>query len=369
MTTIADISAVLPRTVEWRNDTLYLLDQTLLPHKVEMEPQPTAQTVWESIRALKVRGAPAIGVAAAYGLCVALAPFRSADAGTFLGEAKRQAAYLESARPTAVNLSWALRRLLARAQAGEPTDGATIYGQLLDEAKRIHAEDQALCLGIGAAGLPLITEGAGILTHCNAGALATSGIGTATAPLYLARQKGVTFNVFADETRPLLQGARLTAWELQHAGIDVTLITDSMAASMMEAGKVSLVITGADRVAANGDVANKIGTLGVAILANHYGIPFYAAVPSSTIDLDCPIGLEIPIEERAADEMVVLGGVRTAPKGIKVRNPAFDVTPNELVAGLITERGIVRSPYKKNLAELFGRGGTASGGLHEEPLV
>lgn len=357
MTDGIEILARLPRTVEWSDDTLYLLDQTQLPHVVEMERQDTAETVWQSIYALKVRGAPAIGVAAAYGLCVAMAPFRDSDPAAFLAEAERQAAYLDSARPTAVNLGWALRRMLARARASSGADGGAILDSLQEEAKHIHAEDQALCLGIGAAGLPLITAGAGILTHCNAGALATSGIGTATAPLYMAHQAGLAFRVFADETRPLLQGARLTAWELQQAGIDVTLIADSMAASLMQAGDVDLVITGADRVAANGDVANKIGTLGVAIIARHFGIPFYVAVPSSTIDLACPSGAAIPIEERAAMEVTGFGGVRTAPEGVAVRNPAFDMTPADLVAGLITERGIVRPPYPRNLAALFGGNG------------
>jgi methylthioribose-1-phosphate isomerase len=221
---------------------------------------------------------------------------------------------------------------------------------------RIHHEDQALCRGIGTAGLPLIKEGAGVLTHCNAGALATSGIGTATAPMYLAHEAGVRFCVFADETRPLLQGARLTSWELKQSGIDVTLITDSMAATIMASGAIDVVITGTDRVAANGDVANKIGTLGVAILAKHFGIPFYVATPSSTIDLDCVTGDDIPIEERADDEVTSFGGVRTAPLGVAVRNPAFDVTPHALVNGLITERGIVAAPYRDNLAKMFGRG-------------
>ena len=349
----------LPRTVEWRDDVLFLLDQTRLPHEVVMERQVDVGQVWESIRALKVRGAPAIGVAAAYGLCIAMTPCRDATADDFLSEAARQADYLDSARPTAVNLRWALRRMLARAKESKAGDGAALLDALIDEAKRIHSEDQALCLGIGVAGLPLIEDGAGVLTHCNAGALATAGIGTATAPLYLAQEKGIGFRVFADETRPLLQGARLTTWELMQAGIDVTLITDGMAASMMQAGEIQLVITGADRVAVNGDVANKIGTLGVAVLANHFGIPFYAAVPSSTIDLDCPSGSDIPIEERDDDEVAGFAGRRTAPEGVKVRNPAFDVTPNALVSGIITERGIVRPPYNEKLAALFGTGSNA----------
>ena len=207
---------------------------------------------------------------------------------------------------------------------------------------------------MGQAGADLIRPGMGVLTHCNAGALATSGIGTATAPMYVAHARGVPFRVFADETRPLLQGARITAWELSRAGLDVTLITDSMAAHMMATGQIDLVITGTDRVAANGDVANKIGTLGVAIAAKHFGIPFYVACPSSTIDLACPTGADIPIEGRGAEEVTQFGVRQTAPEGVKTRNPAFDVTPHELVAGLITEKGIVRAPYAGNLKRLFG---------------
>lgn len=346
----------LPATVEWRDGHLYLLDQTRLPHEVVMERQIDVEQVRESIRALKVRGAPAIGVAAAYGLCVATETYRGVAAEEFLANVESQARLLESARPTAVNLGWALRRMLVHARRKPATTGAEIHKALVDEAKRIHSEDQALCRGIGEVGLPLIREGATVLTHCNAGALATTGVGTATAPLYLAKERGVAFRVFADETRPLLQGARLTAWELNMAGVDVTLITDSMAASLMQAGEIDLVITGADRVAANGDVANKIGTLGVAVLANHFGVPFYAAVPSSTIDLDCPSGADIPIEERADEEVLGYGGVRAAPEGIRVRNPAFDVTPHALVAGLITEQGIVRPPFAVNLAARFGPG-------------
>jgi methylthioribose-1-phosphate isomerase len=353
---LSAIAERLPPTIEWRDGNLYLLDQTRLPHEIVSERQATADDVWHAIRELKVRGAPAIGVAAAYGLCVALQPFRFDLLASFRKAISEQAAYLDSARPTAVNLGWALRRLQRVADEAQVEDAQSLYDRLVDEAIRIHHEDQALCRGIGEAGLPLIAEGIGVLTHCNAGALATSGIGTATAPLYLALDKNVGFRVFADETRPLLQGARLTSWELMRSGADVTLITDSMAASMMQSGAIDLVITGADRVAANGDVANKIGTLGVAILADHFGIPFYVAVPSSTIDLDCPTGDDIPIEERSEDEVASFGGVRTAPEGVGVRNPAFDVTPNALVAGLITERGIVRPPYAENLAKLFGSG-------------
>ena len=224
---------------------------------------------------------------------------------------------------------------------------------LVDEAQRIHAEDEALCEGIGRHGVALIRPGCGILTHCNAGALATTGLGTATAPMYLAHRRGTRFRVYADETRPLLQGARLTAFELQRAGIDVTLLTDSMAAATMQRGLIDLVIVGTDRVAANGDVANKIGTLGVAILAQYFGIPLYVACPSSTLDLATPTGAGIVIEERGDDEVTHVGARRTAPEGVAVRNPAFDVTPHTLVAGFITERGLVGPPFADNLASLF----------------
>ena len=353
----ASILDRLPRTVAWRDGDLFLLDQTRLPGAIVIERRESAQQVFDAIRGLKVRGAPAIGVAAAYGLCVALRPFRPDPIEVFRAAIDREAAFLDSARPTAVNLGWALRRMQRHAAGVRAPTAAALYEAMVAEAARIHHEDEALCLGIGLAGLPLIREGMGILTHCNAGALATTGIGTATAPLYLAHTRAMAFRVYADETRPLLQGARLAAWELQTAGVDVTLITDSMAASLMAAGQIDLVITGADRVARNGDAANKIGTLGVAILARHFGIPFYVAAPSSTIDLDCPTGAEIPIEERSDAEVTSFAGVRVAPDGIKVRNPAFDVTPHALLAGLITERGIVRAPYAENLAMLFGEAG------------
>lgn len=355
MTPGAAILDRLPPTVEWRGAELFLLDQTRLPHHVVVERQDDAAQVFDAIRQLKVRGAPAIGVAAAYGLCVAVRPLRKEPLEAFRQGVEQQAAYLNSARPTAVNLGWALRRMQRRAATTHVDDAGALYDLLVEEAIRIHDEDQTLCLGIGLNGLPLVTEGIGILTHCNAGALCATGIGTATAPLYLAHERGVSLRVYADETRPLLQGARLTSWELQRAGIDVTLITDSMAASMMAAGHIDMVITGTDRVARNGDVANKIGTLGVAILARHFGIPFYVAAPSSTIDFDCLTGADIPIEERSADEVLGFAGVRTAPDGVKTRNPAFDVTPHALVTGLITERGIVRPPFDTALSALFGR--------------
>jgi methylthioribose-1-phosphate isomerase len=361
-TSTDSVSIPVPATLEWRDDALYLLDQTRLPLEIVIERQASVEQVWESIRALKVRGAPAIGVAGAYGLCVAMQASRTDGVESFRALVAERAAYLASARPTAVNLQWSLRRLQARLTRLEVASedasedarmGGALYGALVDEARRIHAEDRALCEGIGRHGVALIRPGCGVLTHCNAGALATTGIGTATAPMYLAHRRGTRFRVYADETRPLLQGARLTAFELQRAGIDVTLLTDNMAAATMQRGLVDVAIVGTDRVAANGDFANKIGTLGVAILAKHFGIPLYVACPSSSLDLATRGGEGIVIEERAGDEVTSFGARRTAPEGVAVRNPAFDVTPHALVAGFITERGLVGPPFERNFASLF----------------
>lgn len=345
----------LPETVWWQDGQLFLLDQTQLPLVVVGERQDNVQQVFDSIKALKVRGAPAIGVAGAYGLLVGIKSEVSQPITDFLAHIESTAAMLGEARPTAVNLKWGLNRMVtfANAAATDADSGKHLYDLLVEEAVQIHDEDRELCRMIGVHGAELIRPGNGILTHCNAGSLATSEFGTATSPMYVAHQKQVPFKVYADETRPLLQGARLTSWELQHAGIDVTLITDNMSAHMMQQGLIDLVIVGTDRVAANGDVANKIGTLGVAILAKHFGIPFYVALPYSTIDFDTPIGSGIPIEERDADEVTSFGARRTAPQDMQVRNPAFDVTPHELVAGLITEKGIIRAPYLENLQSQF----------------
>lgn len=344
----------LPATLAWEDDHLRIIDQTRLPQQTLIETLTTAQQVWRAIHELRVRGAPAIGVAAAYGLCVAVQASRHLPLERFRAELKQQATYLDSARPTAVNLSWSLKRMLRAAERAPAIDTPALYRALVEEAQRIHREDQQLCEQIGEHGMPLITADCGVLTHCNAGALATTGLGTATAPIYAAHRAGMLFRVYADETRPLLQGARLTAYELQQAGVDVTLIADSMAASLMAQRLVDVVIVGTDRVAANGDFANKIGTLSVAIAARHFGVPFYVACPSSTLDFQTPHGRDIVIEERRDDEVTHHGGRRMAPEGIKVRNPAFDVTPHELVSGYITERGIVRTPFDANLAALFG---------------
>lgn len=348
---MSDSAHHVPATLEWRDGELHLLDQTRLPLEIHIERQDSVQQVWESIRQLKVRGAPAIGVAAAYGLCVAMRPHLALGLPAFLETLQQSALYLESSRPTAVNLAWALRRMLAVA-AAPAVDSAALFARLVVEAGSIHAEDTAICAGIGLHGVGLIRPGMGVLTHCNAGALATTGLGTATAPMYLAHQRGIRFKVFADETRPLLQGARLTAWELQSAGLDVTLITDSMAASMMTRGLVDLVIVGTDRITANGDVVNKIGTLGVAVLARHFGVPFYVACPSSTIDLATAAGDLVEIEERTPDEVTGFAGTRTTPHGMPVRNPAFDVTPHALVTGLITEHGIIEAPFAEGLCRV-----------------
>lgn len=342
-----------PEPVRWQDGRLFLLDQTQLPLATVIEPQESVEQVWQSIQQLKVRGAPAIGIAGAYGLVLAMQAHSQLPRSEFLAELTRQAAYLDSARPTAVNLSWALTRLVQTAQALTHLSGPDLQTALEQEAIAIHAEDRQLCRRIGEHGLPLIQDGMGVLTHCNAGALATSELGTALAPLYLAQACGRRFKVYADETRPLLQGARLTAWELQQAGIDVTLICDNMAAHMMSQGLIDLVIVGTDRVAANGDVANKIGTLGVAILAQYFQIPFYVACPYSTIDFATADGSAIVIEERSASEVTHFGQRRTAPEQVSVRNPAFDVTPQSLVSGLITERGIIRPPYAETLRQSY----------------
>jgi methylthioribose-1-phosphate isomerase len=343
----------LPQTIRWENGTLYLLDQTRLPVEVVEEKQESVEQVWDAIKMLKVRGAPAIGIAGAYGLLYGVRDKLHLEKAPFMTELQNMVAYLDSSRPTAVNLSWALKRMLAKAESISSHSVKTIYEALVDEAIAIHDEDRTLCRSIGEHGKGLIKEGSGVLTHCNAGSLATSELGTATAPMYLAHEDGVQFRVYSDETRPLLQGARLTSWELKQAGIDVTLLCDNMAAHIMSKGLIDMVIVGTDRVAANGDVANKIGTMGVAILAKHFNIPFYVACPFSTIDMSTPKGDDIVIEERGEEEVTHFGLRRTAPEGIKVRNPAFDVTPNELVTGIITEKGIFKPPFSDSLAKAY----------------
>jgi methylthioribose-1-phosphate isomerase len=348
------MSIAIPETIAWKKGRLKLIDQTQLPCKLTYEFCDTVEDVWQAIKLLKVRGAPAIGVAAGYGILVALKKYKPKTTEELIEKVDEAAAYLASSRPTAVNLTWALERMqaVARRMADRPPKEA--LAALKKEATLIHDEDRGLCEKLGKHGAKLIRSGSTVLTHCNAGALATGGMGTALAGVFVAHEQGKKVKVIADETRPLLQGARLTTWEMLQAGIDVTLICDNMAAQVMREGKVDLVITGADRIAANGDVANKIGTYGVALLAKAHGIPFYVAAPSSTFDLSLKTGAEIPIEQRDPEEVTNGFGRRTAPAEVNVYSPAFDVTPSRLVAALITEKGLIRSPYRRNIAAVLG---------------
>jgi|TARA_B100000315_G_scaffold256614_1_gene302943 methylthioribose-1-phosphate isomerase len=340
----------IPLSVSWEEDRLLLLDQTRLPGEIVIEEQTSVEQVWHAIKELKVRGAPAIGIAAAYGVLVGVDPSSGEDLSA---DIRSRIDYLATSRPTAVNLFWALQRMGKKLDDCQGLGNAEIRAGLLGEAEKIHREDREICRRIGELGRPLITENMNILTHCNAGSLAVSELGTALAPIYLASREGTDLHVYADETRPLLQGARLTSWELQQAGIPVTLLCDNMAAHLFSLGRVDMVLVGTDRVTANGDVVNKIGTLNLAILANHYSIPFYVACPSSTVDMTIGSGSEVTIEERSAEEVRHIAGVATAPDEVDVFNPAFDVTPAALVTGLITDRGILRAPLQASLAEAF----------------
>ncbi|MBD5134209.1 MAG: S-methyl-5-thioribose-1-phosphate isomerase [Clostridiales bacterium] len=335
--------------------SVVILDQTLLPNRAEYLTLRAPEEMFEAIRLLRVRGAPAIGICAGYCLASLAERNKRLSPAEFHLELTRLAQYLSSSRPTAVNLSWALGRLLKRADAMAGADPVAIAAALREEAFAIHREDIAMCRAISEHGLTLIKDGDGVLTHCNAGPLATSQYGTALGPLLLGHERGLNFRVFADETRPLLQGARLTSYELHKAGIDVTLICDNMASMVMKNGWVNACFVGCDRVAANGDTANKIGTSGVAILARHYGVPFYVLGPTSTIDLGCPTGDDIQIELRDPEEIrSKFYAQPMAPAGVKCYNPAFDVTGHELITGIVTEKGICRPPYTRSLAALFG---------------
>jgi methylthioribose-1-phosphate isomerase len=346
----------LPPTLEWvggPDGVLRILDQTLLPARVDTRVCQTAEEVWEAIRTLRVRGAPAIGAAAAFGLCLGTRPFRGAGAGEFRAKIREVAAHLRSARPTAVNLPWALERVCAAAERHAQKDTGTTWDAMLAEAQTIAREDAETCRRIGEVGAPLVPDGGGVLTHCNAGALAAAAYGTALSMLYVAHEQGKRFRVYADETRPLLQGSRLTAFELAAAGIEVTVICDSAAASVMRAGRVQMVVVGADRIAANGDVANKIGTYAVALAARHHRIPFYVAAPLSTFDLAVASGEEIPIEERPEEELRGPSAAPLVPSGACCYNPAFDVTPAGLLTGIVTERGLLEPVTAENIRDFF----------------
>lgn len=340
-------------TITWEGEMVRLIDQTLLPNEIRYLKIDDTERIREAIQVLRVRGAPAIGIAAALGCYLGVRHSEARDAAAFREDLERICEYLGSARPTAVNLSWALERVRKHVmQSGDrPVDD--LKQAILELGLAMIEEDHEVCHAIGRHGADLLNDGDGILTHCNAGGLATAGFGTALAPVFLAVEQGKRIHVYCDETRPLLQGARLTTWECKQAGIPVTLICDNMAATVLSQGRVQAIIVGTDRTVANGDVANKIGTFGVAVLAHEFGIPFYVAAPTSSIDMSIATGADIPIEERDADEITCGFGCRTAPDEIDVFNPAFDVTPHRYVTALITEHEIVRPPFDEGLRRLF----------------
>jgi methylthioribose-1-phosphate isomerase len=350
-----------PRTIEWvggLDGRVRIIDQTRLPAELVMLEVTEVEAMWQAIRRLRIRGAPAIGIAAAMGVVLGVRDFAGDDREAFLRRLDDTSAYLATARPTAVNLPWALRRMgdCARSRGGATV--AELKRVLLEEARLIRDEDAAMCRAIGRHGQALIPPAGAVLTHCNAGSLATAELGTALAPMYVARELGRAFRVYVTETRPLLQGSRLTAWELHQAGIEVTLLTDSMAGALMGEGRIHLVITGADRIAANGDVANKIGTYALAVLARHHQVPFYVAAPTSTFDLSIADGSSIPIEMRDPDEIRRGFGTLTAPADVPCYAPAFDVTPAGLISGLLTEHGLIRPVTEDTIAAAGARGAT-----------
>lgn len=361
-----------PPTITWIGPAeghLQILDQRALPTRTDILVLRTPQDAWHAIKTLAVRGAPAIGVAAAYGMVLAAQQVpASGTSADLLEHLDGQGAYLKSSRPTAVNLAWAVDRMLAVAHANRSVGVRSLRGRLLDEAHAIFHEDLAMCSAIGRHGAPFVKPNTGVLTHCNAGNLATSQSdtcgGTALSILYEAHRQKTPFRVFADETRPLLQGARLTAWELTQAGIDTTVICDNMAAVVMREKKVHLVVVGADRIAANGDTANKIGTYTVALLARAHGIPFVVAAPSSTFDLTLATGEGIPIEERPREEITSPFNTTIAPAEAKAYNPAFDVTPAELITAIVTERGVIESPTPEKIRAMMGG---SSAGARQAP--
>lgn len=354
---IMDIDTV---ALDDENSAIVIIDQTRLPYETAMLTLKTQEEIRNAIYLLQVRGAPAIGVTAAFGIYLAAKQIEQEQSGNhykeFLGRFLKAKDDLNSARPTAVNLSWALNRMQSICEQHAEETPAQIVRYLHDEAVAIQEEDIRVCKAIGEYGLSLVKPGDGLLTHCNAGQLATSRYGTATAPMYLGHERGYHFRIFADETRPLLQGARLTAYELQSAGLDVTLICDNMSATVMRNGWINAVFVGCDRVAANGDTANKIGTSVVATVAKRYHVPVYICAPTSTIDMNTPTGDQIHIEERPAHEVTEMWyKERMAPEGVKVFNPAFDVTDHDLIAGIITEYGIARAPYIESLKAIFAK--------------
>ena len=345
------------KTIEWKKNGIKIIDQTKLPGKLEYLYIKDLKTLWRAVKELKVRGAPALGAAAALGAYLGIKNSKAKDFAKFSKELDKVTKYIAASRPTARNLFWALERVCSIAVINRHKSIPAIKKMIFTEAKKIMQEDRTACRKMASFGEKLIKPGSNILTICNAGALATVDYGTAQGVIYRAKEKGKRIKVYASETRPLLQGARLTSWELKAKGVDTTLITDSMSATLMGQGKIDLVIAGADRIAANGDTANKIGTYNLAVLAKYHKIPFYIAAPQSTFDLALQSGRQIPIEQRRSDEVTSLFFKRPiAPKGIKVYNPAFDVTPYGLITAIITEKGIIRPPYKKNIKKILGSG-------------
>ncbi len=351
MTTTTPQQQRAPASVLWKGGVdgyLQLIDQTLLPGEMRLLECRSVESVWEAIKMLRVRGAPAIGIAAAYGVCVAV---QNSTPDNIVNVGLQAVDYLAQSRPTAVNLFWALDRM--RRVLTAPIPAMDLLAALLQEAIAIHEEDRQMCHAIGRFGAPLIPQSATLITHCNAGGLATAEYGTALSVMFTCQDDGKQLRVYADETRPLWQGARLTAWELQRRGIPTTVICDSMAAHVMQTQKIDAVIVGADRITARGDVANKIGTYGLAVVARHHGVPFYVAAPSSTFDLQLQHGSDIPIEQRNANEIISPYGHSIAPEGVHVYNPAFDVTPAELVSAIITEKGIIQPVHELNVREVL----------------
>lgn len=342
-------------TIIWKNGKIRYVDQTRLPHKLKFVYCDNVKRLWKAIRRLEIRGAPAIGIAGALGVVLAARNSKAKDFDRFFEEMEKAIRYLASSRPTAINLFWALGRMECVAKQNSPKPISKIRGILLKEALKILDEDKRSCRTMARYGARLIKSGDDILTHCNAGGLATADYGTALGVLFEAKKQDKRIHVYVDETRPLLQGARLTAWELMHEGVATTLICDNMAASLMSKGRVDKIFVGADRIAANGDAANKIGTYNLAVLAMHHRIPFYVVAPISSFDFRLKTGRDIPIEERDGNEVRLVFGKVIAPKNVKVYNPAFDVTPNELITAIITEKGIFRKPYTKNLTTLMGQ--------------
>ncbi len=335
-------AAVSVKWVGGADGYLELIDQTLLPGEIQYIKCRNPETVWEAIKMLRVRGAPAIGIAAAYGVVLSMAGVSAANSTTATEAAMKAADYLATSRPTAVNLFWALDRMKAVVKDSADATSGELADRMLSEAIAIHDEDRKMCHAIGRHGAELIPDGANLITHCNAGGLATAEYGTALSVMFTCHDQGKKLHVFADETRPLWQGARLTAWELKQHGVPTTVICDSMAAHVMQTQKIDAVITGADRITSRGDAANKIGTYGLAVAAKYHGVPFYVAAPSSTFDFGLVHGCDIPIEQRDPDEVVAPYGQSVAPSGVDVYNPAFDVTPAELITALITEKGVIQ---------------------------